>query len=147
MKIELEPLEIWHLAELEKHSFIETPNEKDCLVKNYDAYKKGKTVCVLFNGKPILAGGVMNLWHSVGEAWIVIAPEAAESGYRTAKSVREYFDLIILAGCFRRVQCAVRSDFDVGIKFAKFLKFEEEGLMKKYDQDGFDYIRFARIEL
>jgi len=29
LKIELEPLEIWHLAELEKHSFIETPNEKD----------------------------------------------------------------------------------------------------------------------
>ena len=32
-------------------------------------------------------------------------------------------------------------------KVNRFLKFEEEGLMKKYDQDGFDYIRFARIEL
>ena len=45
----------------------------------------------------------------------------------------------------KRVQTAVRKDFDKGIKFAKWLGLENEGLMKHYGFDGSDQYRYARI--
>jgi RimJ/RimL family protein N-acetyltransferase len=45
----------------------------------------------------------------------------------------------------KRVQTAVRSDFDKGIRFAKWLGLENEGLMKHYGFDGSDQYRYARI--
>ena len=44
----------------------------------------------------------------------------------------------------KRLQTAVKKDFYLGHKFAKWLGLEEEGLMRKY-QNNEDYIRFARI--
>jgi hypothetical protein len=45
----------------------------------------------------------------------------------------------------KRVQTAVRADFKMGIKFAKWLGLENEGLMKHYGFDGSDHFRYARI--
>jgi len=39
----------------------------------------------------------------------------------------------------------VRKDFDKGIRFAKWLGLENEGLMKHYGFDGSDQYRYARI--
>jgi len=39
----------------------------------------------------------------------------------------------------------VRADFGIGIRFAKWLGFTNEGLMKNYGFDDTDHYRFARI--
>ena len=45
----------------------------------------------------------------------------------------------------KRVQTAIRSDFTVGKKFAKWLGLKEEGLMRRYGFDGSDQYMYARI--
>ena len=45
----------------------------------------------------------------------------------------------------KRVQTAVRTDYGIGIRFAKWLGLKNEGLMKHYGMDGTDHYRFARI--
>ena len=54
-----------------------------------------------------------------------------------AKAIDEYN--------IKRVQTAVRSDFDKGIRFAEWLGLENEGLMKHYGFDGSAQYRYARI--
>ena len=46
-----------------------------------------------------------------------------------------------------RLQTAVKSNFKTGLRFAEFLGFKNEGLMKAYGPDKTDYYRMARIYL
>ena len=43
------------------------------------------------------------------------------------------------------IQTAVRADFDIGLKFAKWLGLKNEGLMEYYGIDGSHHYRYARI--
>ena len=63
----------------------------------------------------------------------------------TAKAIKKDFAKVARKYNIKRVQTAVRSDFDKGIRFAKWLGLENEGLMKHYGFDGSDQYRYARI--
>jgi hypothetical protein len=43
------------------------------------------------------------------------------------------------------VQAACRANWPEALRFAKFMGFKEEGLMKKYGQQGEDFIRVAKF--
>ena len=62
-----------------------------------------------------------------------------------AKAIKKDFAKVARKYNIKRVQTAVRSDFDKGIRFAKWLGLENEGLMKHYGFDGSDQYRYARI--
>ena len=61
------------------------------------------------------------------------------------RKFREMFDLILLANNYHRIQASVRADFKAGVRFAEFLGFQAEGVMRKFDVAKTDYIRMARI--
>ena len=44
-----------------------------------------------------------------------------------------------------RIQASVHTTDEQSIKFAEWMGFENEGLMKKFGPDGADYYRFARV--
>ena len=44
-----------------------------------------------------------------------------------------------------RVQTAVRANYTTGLRFAKWLGLQEEGLMKKFGFDGSDQYMYARL--
>jgi len=44
-----------------------------------------------------------------------------------------------------RLEMAVTASWDQGLKWAKSLKFEREGLMKKWSHDKVDHVLFARV--
>jgi RimJ/RimL family protein N-acetyltransferase len=45
----------------------------------------------------------------------------------------------------RRVQGAVSVNWEEAARFAHYMGFEEEGVMRKYGPDGSDYIRVAWV--
>jgi hypothetical protein len=45
----------------------------------------------------------------------------------------------------RRFQMSVRADFGPGIRWAKLLGFEPEGVLSKYGPDGADHILYAKV--
>jgi RimJ/RimL family protein N-acetyltransferase len=45
----------------------------------------------------------------------------------------------------QRVQASVHAEDGQAVRFARWLGFENEGLMKKYGPDGSDYYRMARV--
>ena len=62
-----------------------------------------------------------------------------------ARAIKKNFARLAKENEIHRVQTAVRADFTMGLKFAKWLGLEEEGLMKKYGFDGSDHYRYARL--
>jgi hypothetical protein len=62
-----------------------------------------------------------------------------------AKAIKKDFAIVAKKNNIKRVQTAVRVDFDKGLRFAKWLGLENEGLMKYYGFDGSHQYRYARI--
>jgi len=97
------------------------------------------------DGKPIAAGGIFILWENVAEGWVLATNKIWNHKLTMAKIFKKRTDVLIKENKIKRLQTAVKADFELGHKFAKFLGLETEGLMKHYGPDGSDYIRYARI--
>ena len=92
----------------------------------------GWSFTILDHGHLIACVGISEMWEGVGEAWFV-------GSARLHQKSREKKHKLC------RVQAACRADWAEALRFAKFMGFEEEGLMKKYGHDGEDFIRLAKI--
>lgn len=99
----------------------------------------------IVNGKPIAAGGIFILWDNVAEGWVLATSEIWNYKLTMAKIFKKRTDVLVKENKIKRLQTAVKADFELGHKFAQFLGLEKEGLMKHYGPDGSDYIRYARI--
>jgi len=99
----------------------------------------------LIDGYVIASAGIKPLWPRVGEAWIVASDNMPKKKLSVIKLIKENFDRMIQDNNFVRVQASVRSDWLEAKRFAEFLGFEHEGIMRKYGPDGQDYFRMARI--
>ena len=105
----------------------------------------GLSFTATVNDKPIAAGGISMLWDNVAEGWVMATNEVWNHSIIMAKHFKKRTDVLIETTKIKRLQTTVKADFALGHKFAKWLKFEPEGLMKYYGPDGSDYIRYARI--
>lgn len=131
----------------EEHiNFIETdydfPPEARAMFNNHEAIKGYS----LFKEDLIVAAaGVHILWGGVAEGWIVMS----KHGYSAPKTVARYtdrlFDGIMADNELWRIQASVSASDTKALRFASWLGFEDEGLMKKYGPDGSDYRRVARF--
>jgi len=99
----------------------------------------------MINGKPIFAAGMKIIWNGVAEGWVLATKDALDHPLLIAKAIRKDFARIAKENNINRVQTAVRADYTTGLKFAKWLGLEEEGLMKKFGFDGSDQYMYARL--
>lgn len=93
----------------------------------------------------LATGGVHRMWDGVGEAWLLVGKE----GYEKPRTVARYTDLIFQhiqeEYDLFRIQASVSALDIVANRYARWLGFEKEGIMRKYGPDGSDYIRYARV--
>ena len=99
----------------------------------------------MVNKKPIFAAGMKMIWGQVAEGWVIATQDVWDHPLSVAKAIKKDFAKVARKYNIKRVQTAVRSDFDKGIRFAEWLGLENEGLMKHYGFDGSDQYRYARI--
>ena len=62
-----------------------------------------------------------------------------------AKVIKAGMENLIRKNKNIRLQTAVKKEFPLGHRFAEWLGMQNEGLMKKY-QNNEDYIRYARVK-
>jgi len=62
-----------------------------------------------------------------------------------ARYSKRGLDAIIRDNKIRRVQASVSVVDDVAVRFAEWMGFDEEGVMRAYGLDGSDYYRYARV--
>ena len=99
----------------------------------------------LVGKKPIFAAGMKMIWGQVAEGWVIATQDVWDHPLSVARAIKKDFAKVARKYNIKRVQTAVRSDFDKGIRFAEWLGLENEGLMKHYGFDGSDQYRYARI--
>ena len=105
----------------------------------------GLAFTCMINNEPIASAGMKLLWDGVAEGWVLATSKVWNHPLVIARAIKKNFARLAKEHQIVRVQTAVRADFTMGLKFAKWLGLEEEGLMKKYGFDGSDHYRFARL--
>jgi hypothetical protein len=99
----------------------------------------------LVDDKPIFAAGMKPIWKGVAEGWVLATAKVWDHPLLVARAIKKDFARVAKQHGLWRVQTAVRSNFDQGLKFAKWLGLEDEGIMKQYGFDKTDHNRYARI--
>ena len=99
----------------------------------------------LIKNKPIFAAGMKMIWDGVAEGWVIATDDVWQHPLLVAKAIKKDFARIAKLHNIKRVQTAVRQDFEHGIRFAEWLGLENEGLMKYFGYDGSHQYRYARI--
>ena len=100
----------------------------------------------LLDGDEVLAcAGVSTMWNGVAEGWIVLSKYAIKHRVSVARYTEQLFDGIMKDNSLWRIQASVHTTDEKAIRFAQWLGFEYEGVMKKFGPDGSDYFRYARV--
>ena len=106
---------------------------------------EGMSYTYLVDGVPILCAGVAPLWPGVGEGWAVASQHIYRHGVSAARAARRGFSGVIERSQLHRVQTAVLVGAPRLSRFAQFLGFEREGLMRAYGSDRKDYDLYSRV--
>lgn len=139
---------------ISKHGKIILANQMNHVLMDQDATfdgdameleQKGLAYTCMINNEPIASAGMKMIWDGVAEGWVLASSKVWQHPVLVAKAIKKNFARLARLHGIKRVQTAVRADFKMGLKFAKWLGLEEEGLMKKYGFDGSDHYRYARI--
>lgn len=90
-------------------------------------------------------GGVHNIWNGVGEAWLLLGKEAFARPRTVARHTVNMFDHMQEEYKYQRIQASIAVKDAKAKRFAEWLGFQNEGIMRKYGPDGSDYYRYARV--
>ena len=107
----------------------------------------GLSFTLLDNNVPICSGGIIPTWLGNAQGWVISSKRIFKNKIKAARLIKERTDLICANNKIWRLQTAVKANFNTGIRFAEFLGFNKEGLMRGYGPDKTDYYLMARIYL
>ena len=130
-----------HMLTQQDAEYITKDNNIECM----SLEQEGMAFTGLINDKIVAAAGMKKIWGNVAEGWFIAKNDVWNYPITIAKAVKQNIDYLATSNNIKRLQTAVRADFGIGIRFAKWLGFNNEGLMKSYGFDGSDHYRMSRI--
>jgi len=141
------PFQISHGLEIIKHGMNDPLMDLDATYydNKIESFAPGLSFTLFTDNIPIVAAGIFPLWQGTAEGWALSSKEIFNHKIKSAALIKRRMDLLCLNNKVCRLQTAVKANFDLGIRFAKWLGLNEEGLMVKYGPDGSDYYRMAKI--
>ena len=110
-----------------------------------DLEEKDLAFSGFINNNLIASAGMKLLWGGVAEGWVMATQDVWRHPIVIARAIKKNFEVLAKNNKIKRVQTAVRADFDIGLKFAKWLGLKNEGMMEYYGIDGSHHYRYARI--
>ena len=123
-----------------------TPDVTYSFADYIDTYEvDGKSFTAIHNGHVVACGGVTPMWSGVGEVWLLGSHRVRDNKTSLTRAVYDTLGFLMDDNNYWRLQGTVLASWTSGLRFARFLGFEQEGVMKKYGPDQQDYIRVARI--
>ena len=107
----------------------------------------GLSYTLLHNNIPLCSGGIIPTWMGSAQGWVISSKRIFTNKIKAARLIKQRTDLLCANNKIWRLQTAVKANFKTGIRFAEFLGFKNEGLMRAYGPDKTDYYLMARIYL
>ena len=105
----------------------------------------GLAFTLLDDNVPICSGGIIPTWMGNAQGWAIASKRIFKNKIKASRLIKKRMDLLCVNNKIWRLQTAVKADFKIGIRFAEFLGFNNEGLMVGYGPDKTDYYLMARI--
>lgn len=107
---------------------------------------KDQSFTLKINGEAVACGGILPMWHGVGEGWVLASHKIHGHTISIPRIIYDILDELMDKHGYWRIQGATLANWKQGLRFARFLGFEKEGLMKRYGPGGEDYVRHARVK-
>ena len=104
--------------------------------------EKGCSFCCKKEGEIRFAGGVVPLWHGVGEVWMVMMEGMEKHGFLLTKVCKQLINEG--AKAFHRIQMTTLESEPGHARWAKLLGFQEEGTMIQYGPDRANHVRLSK---
>ena len=96
--------------------------------------------------EPVALGGIHPLWSRVAEGYIIVGKAANEYPIKVAKTTKLLIKKIVKDNNLSRLQASICINDKKALRFVQWLKFTEEGIMRKFGPDGSDYMRYAWVK-
>ena len=97
------------------------------------------------HGHLVGCGGIIPIWPGLAECWLVGGWRLPSHKISAVRALTLTLARLVRENKLRRLQAIVRADWEQAIRFVEFLRFEQEGLLRKYGPDGSDHYVYARI--
>lgn len=130
------------MREFERGYFEDIPNYTEWL-KIYQ--KAGHCHTALHRGRIACCFGVNVFWPGAAEAWLLTSDLCARYPISLTRGAMRYFNQIAIDLRLHRLQLVVDDRNVLALRWAKALKFEYEGVLRKYGPSGADNVMFSRI--
>jgi hypothetical protein len=112
------------------------------LKKSY--FSKGSAAyCLLADGEPVFAGGIVNLQWNRGEAWITPNPFFRKNLRTCFRILKKMLPEIAARNGFRRVQAVC--SIDVSGTLFRHLGFKFEGTLESFGPSGETCMMYSKI--
>jgi hypothetical protein len=100
---------------------------------------------LLYAEMAIAIVGIFRVNDGTGEAIAIVSPDVKNYVFQFHRACIKILEDLTKSMKLNRVQCTVKKDFMKGLKWARALGFETEGLLKKYGPEGSDYFMLSRL--
>lgn len=100
---------------------------------------------VVHNNDLVLCCGIVPMWRGVGEVWFIAGQMIHKHKIPFIRFAREKMEEVIEANDLWRVQGVCKVGWPAALRFAQFMGFEEEGVMRRYGPEGADYYRISWV--
>lgn len=142
----VEPFEVYHLDLIDEREIYS--DSRDFHKDHIKAMSESSNFYALtiFDGGLVASiVGLVSFWPGVAECWAITTEHIKKKPYTFHRLVLE-----LLKDCenifkLHRIQITVRTDYNMGMRWARALGFYPEGIMKKYMPDGTDHYICARV--
>jgi len=108
--------------------------------------ERGPGVTAFVDNEPVAMFGCVFLWNGVGEAWSLFSEEARRYPIAMTKGGFAFFDSCEILFNLHRIQITVKCSDERAVRWAKMLRFVEEGRMLAYSADKEDTYIMRRTE-
>lgn len=103
----------------------------------YALVDRDENLCGVVGGFPI--------WGGVASLGALFTPHLLKHPVSAIRVVRKLLDDGMKEHNLHRVEIAVQDNYRAGLRYAKALGFEPEGILRKYGPDQTDHVMFGRI--
>jgi len=105
----------------------------------------GMAFTILKSGVTMVCAGLIPLFPNTSEAWMLRDERVERYPIALSKGALVFFDEVGPALDLTRVQLLVNAQNIAAVRWAKWLKFKNEGRLRAYGPDDTDYYMFARL--
>lgn len=95
---------------------------------------------------PVMCAGVAVLWPGVGEVWMFVSDWVIKHPLFFHRACRQYLDQAVDNLHLWRIQSYVRANEPAYLKWAEFMGFEPEGVLRQYGPDRVNYVMYGKVK-